>query len=218
MERIDNYQYCKLLKKAMDGSPIARLNCSYPNFKKGDRYYKSTNGISYLRADGFMGGLCRTSKGGHPVAQAHQRKRIKDGGYFLECYDGKLVELYEKQGFKVVVRIPFMEEIAEIGWEQHLSHRPDLVFMSLYDLPLKNATNYNLAYDYAKSKVMFMVFWTRPQMDKLIMEYHSLELALYNCGKTERDAKLVNVQDDKVYAVEDKNNLYIKEIPLKFNI
>ena len=68
--------------------------------------------------------------------RAHQNFRISEGGYFLECFEGVLSEIYKKQGFKVVARLKFDENFAPLNWEKNevLKNKPDIVFMSLFSV------------------------------------------------------------------------------------
>lgn len=217
MERIPYAIYFRRLRSTQSRNPLVAMNCNMPEDIQGTKYFGSKYGISFVRPDGFMGGLCRTRPGGKSISEMHQRQRIKHGGYFLECYDGKLVKLYEKQGFKVVVRIPFNEEFAPEGWQQFLSHKPDVVFMSLYDLEPKTSKIYELAYEYASTKKLFRVFWSKQASDKLVKDFFNLDAALSACGKTRHDIRRINIKEETIYSVNDPMNFYIKEIPVKLN-
>ena len=98
-----------------------------------------------------MGGLCRFKGGSENLSKIHQERRIELGGFFTECYDTKLVSLYAKQGFKVLVRLKFNPTFAEKGWEKNkaLFLKPDVVFLSLYDRPTIQYATYEDAYYYA---------------------------------------------------------------------
>lgn len=153
MQLINYNQYITELKKQILTNKKVALNCSIPSHQTDTKYFKSEQGISYLRKDGFMGGLCRTEKGSENVAKLHQTERIERGGYFLECYDGKLVEIYLKQGFKIVSKLTFNKEFAPKGWEQdnQLKNKPDVVFMSRYVTTSRRFSDYESAYNFAKN-------------------------------------------------------------------
>lgn len=153
MLNITHTEYTNFLNRAMKDNPKVKLNLNVTEPNEWNRYFCSQQGISYLKHDGFMGGLCRVKEGDEKIAKLHQDHRIKLGGYFLECYDGKLTKIYSKQGFKVVARVKFNEEFAPEGWEQDkdLKSKPDVIFMSLYDVPTIQTNDYNKAYKYASS-------------------------------------------------------------------
>lgn len=50
---------------------------------------------------------------------------VGNGAKHLNCYDGPLVAIYEKAGFKVIRREPYDPDMAEIT----LPYCPDVVFM-----------------------------------------------------------------------------------------
>lgn len=220
MQRISYKEYKEILLQQMATDVRVRVNLNLPSDEAGSIYYKSDQGISYLRPDGFMGGLCRYKEGSEDVTKLHQEQRIKDGGYFLECFEGKLSSLYKKQGFKIVGAMKFNEDFAAKGWKAVVPTRPDVVFMSLYNKPLKRSDEYDRLYQYAKSRHNYKLFWSRPSMDKIIEDFHSLGAALRFCGKTEGDIKEVVEHEwgEAVYKVEDPLHLYITRTKLtKFN-
>lgn len=97
-------------------------------------FLKSKEGMSYVRTDGYLGGLFRFKDGYEKVAKLHQDVRIKLGGYWLDCYEGKLSKEYEKRGFKIVSKLDFSEEEAPEGWDKsnQTINKPNVVFMSLF--------------------------------------------------------------------------------------
>jgi hypothetical protein len=151
MKEISYLEYSELLKEVRANNKLAYLNCCFIADIEGSTYLKSDQGISYLRPDGFMGGLCRIKEGFESVSVFHQRFRIQLGGFFTECYDTALVDLYSKQGFKVIARVDFNPEFAEKGWEKDKSLilKPDVVFLSLFNRPVIQGASYVNAYDYA---------------------------------------------------------------------
>lgn len=158
IEEISFDKYWRLLGLAKSRFDAVKLNVSQPEQELGDKYFKSIQGISILKNDGFMCGLARFSKNGtsEKVAQLHQKARIEQGGFFLECFDGPLVQIYEKQGFKPVAIIDFNEEFAPDGWQDDLtlSKKPAIVFMSLRhdSFRIKKFDTYMAAYEYTKNK------------------------------------------------------------------
>ena len=151
MKNIDHIIYTHYFYRAINYNPQVNLNCDVPEYHPNTQYFKSEQGISYLKTDGFIGGIARFKQGNERLAEMHQQHRINKGGYFLECYDGKLTKLYEKQGFTVVGRIKFNPEFAKEGWDkdEDLRKQPDIVFMSLYPIvPIE--ANYETVYSYAR--------------------------------------------------------------------
>lgn len=59
-------------------------------------------------------------------------KAIAAGGIKLDNFDGRLTELYSKNGFKKVSSVPFNEEYAPEGWVKEEHGTPDVVAM-VYD-------------------------------------------------------------------------------------
>ena len=179
IKQINYHQYMTLLLKARSGNLRNYVNCTIPEDKRGTTYLKSEEGISYLRPDGFLGGMCRIKKGVERITDLHQVYRLMLGGHFLECYDGKLVEMYKNNGFHIVGRMGFDIDYAQKGWQfTKLVMKPDVVFMSLYDKPLKRSVSYDLLYDYAGSTTSYTIISSKKQGDRIRVEVHSLERAL----------------------------------------
>jgi hypothetical protein len=59
-------------------------------------------------------------------------KAINAGGIKLDNFDGRLTELYSKNGFRKVSSVPFNEEYAPEGWSKEKDGTPDVVAM-VYD-------------------------------------------------------------------------------------
>ena len=59
-------------------------------------------------------------------------KLIKAGGVKLDNYDGRLTQIYENEGFRVVGRVKFSEDFAPEGWNKEKHGTPDVVAM-IYD-------------------------------------------------------------------------------------
>ena len=51
------------------------------------------------------------------------------GGQWLNCFDGRLVEIYSKFGFKERARVPFNPEFKPAGWDLDERGQPDIVFL-----------------------------------------------------------------------------------------
>lgn len=89
---------------------------------------------------------------------------IKNGAKTLDCFDGKLRELYHKHGFVETGRLKFNDEHAPANWNYEKHGRPDVVFMayrggSRHDIekkvgkfPKANKAAYHKSYDEAKAK------------------------------------------------------------------
>lgn len=55
---------------------------------------------------------------------------IQLGARSLDCFDGFLVNFYEKYGsFSVVQRVPFIDKFAPTNWDYEKNGRPDVVYM-----------------------------------------------------------------------------------------
>ena len=147
MKQITFIEYIELLEIAKVNFPNVAENVNTPANDKGTKFFKSSEGCSALK-NGFLFGLFRFKKGSEKIAKIHQQKRILEGGYFLECYEGVLSNIYKKQGFKIVSRLKFDPLQAPKNWEQNevLKNSPDVVFMSLFAVnEIKIFDNYNQA-------------------------------------------------------------------------
>ena len=51
------------------------------------------------------------------------------GGRWLNCFDGRLVEIYSQFGFKERARVPFNPEFKPAGWDLDKRGQPDIVFL-----------------------------------------------------------------------------------------
>ena len=112
-------EYIDIFNRVSKNVAKVRMNSSPPSYSDHIRFFKSSEGISYLGSDGYMGGLVRFNFANKEnLSKQHQEQRIFKGGTFLDCYDGKLVELYKKQGFRVVARLPFNGDYAPKDWEE----------------------------------------------------------------------------------------------------
>jgi len=87
------------------------------------------------------------------VADKILQKAVSLGGTKLDNFDTYLTKIYERNGFKVVSRIPFNEEFAPPGWNKEKHGTPDVVAM-VYDpdnklnIKEKSFTDYDKAIAY----------------------------------------------------------------------
>lgn len=87
-------------------------------------------------ATGYGGGLFKTRLDVPVrVAQVLQESRKALGMTHLECFDGKLHDTYERQGFEVVARSPFNREYAPETWNYDVEGEPDYLVMALPGSP-----------------------------------------------------------------------------------
>jgi hypothetical protein len=88
----------------------------------------------YVKKDGYMGGLFKDpSAKTSGVAKTLQDLRVKAGGRYFDAFGTKLEDIYIKNGFRPVARLPFNEEFAPEGWQNtDLKSKPDVVFFA-YD-------------------------------------------------------------------------------------
>jgi len=99
---------------------------------KNGRLVDKQGGMGIVTEDGNMVGMFKYDKSAKGTAQAVQGERVKIGGKKLDNFDGYLTKLYEKNGFRVVSRVPFNEEYAPEGWNKEKHGTPDVVAM-VYD-------------------------------------------------------------------------------------
>ena len=126
--------YLQLFTVAKNLDKKIEINVSTPENEEGKRYFKSLEGCSALSSNGELCGLFRFKKGVEKVAKLHQKKRIELGGYWLNCYKGKLNEIYKKNGFFEISALNFNPEFAPKDWKKDnvLKNQPLILFMSLY--------------------------------------------------------------------------------------
>ena len=62
-------------------------------------------------------------EGRHVVEEA-----IKQGAYYLNCFDGKLVEYYKSFGFTIYARVAWNDDYAPNNWD-YANGKPDIVYM-----------------------------------------------------------------------------------------
>ena len=148
MTKLNNMQYNEIIALCRANNARVRANVSEREYKQGDKYYISTSAVSGLSSDGFMFGLCKFGQYFGANVGLHQQTRIEQGGYFLECYEGKLSKMYKENGFHIVARVPWDDQYLAAG---ELKHKPDIVFMSLYNHDTINADTYEHGYEVAKN-------------------------------------------------------------------
>lgn len=99
---------------------------------KNGRLIDKQGGMGIVTDDGNMIGMFKYDKESKGTAQAVQEERVKLGGIKLDNFDGYLTKLYQKNGFRVVSRVPFNEEYAPDDWNKEKHGTPDVVAM-VYD-------------------------------------------------------------------------------------
>jgi hypothetical protein len=193
MEQVTFKEYKTILETVLSSNKVAFLNLDMPNETDKKTYFKSLEGISWLANDGFMGGLCRFKEGKENISQLHQNHRIFKGGYFLECYAGKLNKLYEKQGFKNIAYLKFNPEFAKEGWKNDsiLKSQPIIMFMSLFGVDKSyHSLDYDNCYNFArdsKKPKNILVRTYQTNRDKTNYTLRSLKDAYELLGKSEND-------------------------------
>lgn len=99
---------------------------------KEGRIVATEGGMAIVTADGSLIGLFKDDDTQKGVAKTLQEARVDIGGIKLDNFDGYLTKLYEKNGFRVVSRLKFNEEVAPKDWNKKINGTPDVVFM-VYD-------------------------------------------------------------------------------------
>lgn len=99
---------------------------------RNGRIVDVNGGMGIVTEDGNMIGMFKYDKNAKNTTQAVQEARIQKGGVKLDNYDGYLTKLYQKNGFRVVARLPFNKEFAPEDWSEEMHGTPDVVFM-VYD-------------------------------------------------------------------------------------
>lgn len=97
-----------------------------------DRIVDVGGGMGIVTEDGNMIGMFKYDNTQKGTAAAVQAACIAKGGLKLDNFDGYLTKLYDKNGFRVVSRVPFNEEYAPAGWDKRTHGTPDVVAM-VYD-------------------------------------------------------------------------------------
>ncbi len=96
------------------------------------RIVDTKGGMGIVTEDGNLVGLFKYDQSQKGTAEAVQAARVKMGGIKLDNYDSHLTRTYQKNGFRVVARVPFSEEHAPEGWNKEKHGTPDVAFM-VYD-------------------------------------------------------------------------------------
>lgn len=131
----DNIKYIALVGKfKWEPWPVLFGANPIDNFRLGAAWVNTSTGY---------GGLFKTRLDVPvPVAKVLQESRKALGMTHLECFDGKLRETYEKQGFVTVARSPFNREYAPETWNYDVEGEPDYLVMALPGSPThKHYTN-----------------------------------------------------------------------------
>jgi len=147
VKEIEFNEYLKLYLFAKENFKNIVFNLDTPTNDKGTKFFKSSEGCSFLKG-GLLGGLFRFKKGYEKIAKIHQQNRILKGGYYLECFEGVLSNIYKKQGFYIVSKMKFNSLFCAENWKQNevLKNCPDVVFMSLYPVnKIQTFTDYDKA-------------------------------------------------------------------------
>ena len=123
---------------------------------KNDRLVDVGGGMGIVTEDGNMIGMFKYDKSAKGTAKAVQEARIKKGGVKLDNFDGYLTRTYQKNGFRVVARVPFNEEFAPEGWNKEKHGTPDVVMMvydpeNKLDIEEKTFTDPNTGYEDAQA-------------------------------------------------------------------
>lgn len=102
--------------------------------KEGTKFFLSIDTLSgsYVKKDGYMGGLWKSPLAKKGAAAAHQQKRIAEGGFWFDCFDTFLTDIYQKNGFRIAARLKFNPAYAPNDWQnnEHLKDMPDVIFMA----------------------------------------------------------------------------------------
>lgn len=133
-------EYLSRLNKVKEQEPTNYWTLDVPSVEvvkdavQNDRLVEVEGGMAIVTADGNLIGLFKDNLNAKDVAKDLQEIRVKKGGYKLDNFDGKLTKIYEKNGFRVVSRLAFNEEMASglKGYDKKLHGTPDVVFM-IYD-------------------------------------------------------------------------------------
>lgn len=133
-------EYLSRLNKIKEEDPTNYWSVDVPSLEivkdavQNDRLAEVEGGMGIVTTDGNLIGLFKDNLNAKNVAKDLQEIRVKKGGYKLDNFDGKLTKIYEKNGFRVVSRLAFNEEMVSDlkGYDKKLHGTPDVVFM-IYD-------------------------------------------------------------------------------------
>lgn len=118
-------------------------------------------------------------------------KAINAGGIKLDNFDGRLTELYSKNGFRKVSSVPFNEEYAPEGWSKEKDGTPDVVSMvydpdNKLDIEFKKFDDYGDMISYRDS----FVDQARKEVDKKWGEKKVIALSKRDEVGTETDREI----------------------------
>lgn len=99
---------------------------------RAGRIVQNEGGMSIVTEDGNVVGVFKDKDGFKGVADDLLQKSVTIGAVKLDNYDGYLTKIYQRNGFRVVSRLAFNEEVAPPKWKKELHGTPDVVFM-IYD-------------------------------------------------------------------------------------
>ncbi len=159
-EEITPEQYVKDLKETKDSDPEGYWTVSEVTEEdaKDGTIVGDKDGAAVVGKDGDIKGLFKkaTSKA-KGVADKLLQMAIEKGGIKLDNFDGYLSKIYERNGFRVVARLPFDEKQAPDGWTE-AQGRPDVVAMvydpnNELDIDEKTFDDYDEAMAYRNSYV-----------------------------------------------------------------
>lgn len=104
----------------------------------GGKVFMTSDGLAggFVTADGYIGGIFKDPRSkAKGVAGKVIQQALQQGGKYLDAYGTELENIYIKQGFRPVARVPFAEQYADKGWDSPksvLKGKPDVVFF-VYD-------------------------------------------------------------------------------------
>ena len=161
-QRVVASQYKERLSKLKQEDPEQYWSVDLPDDDviadaiKNDRLVDIGGGMGIVTEDGNMIGMFKYDQSAKGTASAVQGERIKKGGIKLDNFDGYLTRTYQKNGFRVVARVPFNEEFAPEGWNKEKHGTPDVVMMvydpdNKLDIEEKTFTDPNTGYDDAQA-------------------------------------------------------------------
>lgn len=153
-------QMAKDLKLVHDRSPEGKQVTVFTaaELRQFDRLYTTIDGQAGggVRASGEIGAVY-SKDGPRRSAEKLVKQGLSDGGYYLECFDTYLPEIYGHAGMEPVAAIPFNRDFAPEGWDYHAMDRwkhgePDILFMISGDgtTKVRRFDDYDEAESYAR--------------------------------------------------------------------
>ena len=105
-----------------DSGLVATMTSEFdPKASRGTKYYEWSDGFNHagyaIRADGELVYVFSTARG---MGDKIMESALANGAVYLDCFDGYLVNLYSRHGFRVVKRV-----------ENWTPGEPDVVYMAL---------------------------------------------------------------------------------------